>query len=136
MPSRRALPLIPKRSKKTGCWREASGGDVAVQLPNWYVGVAAQLWCGCGVVAAQLPNWRTVARHKGLALLPLELPARTLFEHCSLLVAALILPTSSILVVPVLLGTTSATHYRTEDCLYKLPPHPTLNEQSCKPVTL
>ena len=43
------------------------------------------------VVVMWLPNCptgRSVARHKGLALLPLELPARTLFEHCSLLVAA------------------------------------------------
>ena len=61
---------------------------MATQLPNWCGGVVAQLvWCD---VAAQLPNWcgRTVARHKGLALLPLELPARTLFEYCPLLVAA------------------------------------------------
>ena len=58
----------------------------SVVVPNWCGGVVV-VWCD---VAAQLPNWcgRTVARHKGLALLPLELPARNLFEHCPLLVAA------------------------------------------------
>ena len=81
-------PWFPKEAKRQAVgekpvvvmWPSNCPTGMLVWLPN--CGVAVVWWL------PNCPTGRTVARHKGLALLPLELPARTLFEHCPLLVAA------------------------------------------------